>query len=111
MICFLGTVPATALLATWGAVRFRTIRWGPVWTNAKSALSGILVFAVANVLSIAAMRDLSPGVVYSVVSSSTLWVGILSFLILKERWTRLQAGSAIVLFVGLLVLFGLAKQA
>lgn len=111
IICFLGTAAATAPLAIWGLARFRSIQWGPLRTNVKSALSGILVFAVANVLSITAMKDLSPGVVYSIVSSSVLWVGILAYFLLKEKWTRLQAASAIVLFIGLVVLLASAKQA
>ena len=111
IICFLGIAAATAPLVIWGLARFRNIQWGSVGTNVKSALSGILVFAVANVLSIAAMKELSPGVVYSVVSSSVLWVGILAFFMLKERWTRLQAASALVLFAGLVILLALAKQA
>lgn len=111
IICFLGIAAATAPLVIWGLARCRSIQWGPVGTNVKSALSGILVFAVANVLSIAAMKELSAGVVYSVVSSSVLWVGILAFFMLKERWTRLQAISALVLFAGLVILLALAKQA
>ena len=90
----------------WGFARFRRIQWGSLSTNVKSAVSGILVFAVANVLSIGAMKvgGLSPGVAYSIVSSSVLWVGILAFALLRERWTRFQAVSAVVLFGGLVVL-------
>ena len=103
-ICFVGTGAASVALLAVNAGRFRVIRWGRVTTNVKTALSGILVFGMANLLSIRAMKTLSPGVVYSIVSSSVLWVGVLAFFTLKEKWIALQIVGAVLVFVGVVVL-------
>lgn len=103
-IAFLGTGSASAVLAVISAVRWRKLHWGPLEANLKTALSGILVFSVANVMSITALRNMSPGVVYPLVASSVIWVGILARFMLRERWTRLQLVSAICVFVGIALL-------
>jgi len=109
-ICLLGTASATAALALANAAKLRGLRWGTVGTNVRTAFSGMLTFGFANPVSILAMATLSPGVVYAIVSSSVLWVGVLAFFMLKEKWRPLQIAAAVLVFAGIVVL-GLGKKA
>ncbi|MDP7132579.1 MAG: DMT family transporter [Planctomycetota bacterium] len=104
MITFFGVGTACASLWIVCSWRLRSLNWGGLATNLKTALSGILIFGVSNLLSIHAMKDLSPDVVFAVVSSSVLWVGVLALVVLKEKWTSFQTASAVLVFAGVVVL-------
>lgn len=107
-ITFLGTSTSAVTLLAAYSWRLRLLRWDGLATNMKTAISGILIFGFANLLSIHAMEDLSPAVVYSVVSSSVLWVGVFALVMLREKWTPLQIVSALLVFAGVVVL-GLSR--
>lgn len=62
----------------------------PVGRNhlAVALLSGVLIFGVSNVLSIAALKFMSSPAVNALNSTSTLMVGLLAWPLLGESWTR-----------------------
>ena len=106
VICLFGVTVTTVAVTLANVNRLRRLHWGDASTLVRTALSGALVFAVANQLSLTAMNvyGLTPAVVFSLVSSSVLWIGVLAFLFLREKWSLSQAVAAFTIFAGIVVL-------
>ena len=69
-----------------------------------AAASGFLVFGMANIFSITAMSYISSPVVYSIVCSNILFVGVFARVWFKEKWTPVQFASAIGICAGIIIL-------
>jgi|GEM_PF-2561884 len=69
-----------------------------------TAISGFLVFGVANILSITAMRYIPSPAVYSIVCSNILLIGIFARVWFKEKWSSIQFASALAICAGIVIL-------
>lgn len=69
-------------------------------TVAKTAASGVLVFAVANVLVLMAYRHLPTPAVSALNATSVLTVAGLAYLVLREKWSWRQVVGAVLIVGG-----------
>lgn len=100
-IAFLTTGISTTALAAGLLPGRRNLIWNSARLCLLSALSGVLVFVVANGLIIEAIQTTPPCVVTGIVSSSVLWTGLLARVTLGEIMTRQQWFAAGGIITGL----------
>jgi len=105
MIAFASTLTCATLFNIAYAIARPPSGKAPVL--ARAVISGVLVFAGGNFLTMTAMKYAPLAVVSTIHSTSILIIAALAYVFLKERWTRSQTLAAVTICAGvaLLVVF------
>jgi drug/metabolite transporter (DMT)-like permease len=109
LIAFGGGLLSTLAVLLLYAPRLRRLHWGDRRAVLGTAASGVLVFGLANVLSLTAMQTLDPALVFAIVATSVLWTAVIGFLRLGERWTLFQFLSACLVVGGIFLMSRFAE--